>query len=289
VPGRIDFKFLGPLVYAVNRRLAGSAQTETPASPAAVPPRDGKLADAFQRRRDVNVERLGRVGRLVAQSARVAEVYQERGVSGERMQTLPFTLGHIDGLRPRSLTSPPATVTFATLNGLMDRPKGAYVVLGALRVLRQAGLEGRFRLLAFGSVHPAVRAEVERYEGVELRGEYQRGQLDTLLEEADVGIMASIWEEAFGYAGVEMLAKGIPLIANPLGGIVQYAREGETAWLNHSCSAEGLAQLMSELIAEPDRVLDLHRRLLEVRSEVVTPMERHVEAIDAIYRELAPA
>jgi glycosyltransferase involved in cell wall biosynthesis len=99
-----------------------------------------------------------------------------------------------------------------------------------------------------------------------------------------------MWEEAFGYTGLEMIAKGIPLIANPLGGIVEYAQEGRTAWLNPSCSGEGLADLMLALVRQPSRVLEMHRTVTAARAELITPMARHVDAIDQVYRELsAPA
>ncbi|HKP92118.1 MAG TPA: glycosyltransferase [Thermoleophilaceae bacterium] len=239
---------------------------------------------AFQRRRDVNVERLGRVGRLVAQSPRVGEIYRARGVAPERMTTFPFTLAHIERLRPRSLGSPPDTLTFTTLGGCASPTKGSNVIVGALRELRETGLEGRFRLLVYGGIHGDVRAELESFEGVELPEMYPPGELDSILDAVDVGIMPSIWEEALGYTGLEMVAKGIPLIANPLGGIVEYAREGETAWHNHSCSGEGLAEVMATLITEPERVVDMHRSTVAARDRVVPAMDDHVRAIYGAYR-----
>jgi len=53
-------------------------------------------------------------------------------------------------------------------------------------------------------------------------------ELDHILDEVDVGIMPSVREEAYGYAGMEFLAKGIPVISNAIGGLVDYTREGET-------------------------------------------------------------
>ena len=264
--------------------------TDAGARPLADPPpltEQPELAAAFQRRRDLNVERLSRVDRLIAQSPRVAEIYAARGVAPERMTTLPFTLAHIDGLRPRTLASPPDPIRFVTLQGCASEPKGYGVVAGALRSLREAGLEGRFRLRVLGFVHPDVRGELEGYDGVELGWFYERHQLDALLDDADVGLMPSTWEEALGYTGLELVAKGLPLIANPLGGIVEYAREGETAWLNRSCTGEGMAEIMARLIADPGQVLEMHARVREARDRVVQPFARHVSALDAVYRELA--
>ena len=154
-------------------------------------------------------------------------------------------------------------------------------------MLREAGLEGRFCLRVFGGVHDDVRPYLEAYDGVDIPELYEREQLDELLGDVDVGIMPSIWEEALAYSGVEMIAKGIPLIANPLGGMVEYALEGETAWLNESCSGEGLARLMSMLIGEPGQVLDMHRRVVAARDRIVRPMAEHVDSMDELYREVA--
>jgi hypothetical protein len=43
---------------------------------------------------------------------------------------------------------------------------------------------------------------------------------------------------------------------------------------------------MSELIAEPQRVVDMHTRLLEVRDRIVPSWARHVDAMESLYGEL---
>jgi glycosyltransferase involved in cell wall biosynthesis len=247
------------------------------------------LASAFQRRRDLNVNRLGRVGRLIAQSPRVAEIYRELGVADARMTTLPFTLSHIEGLRPRAMPAPPSPVTFGTLNGCASVTKGAHVVRDALRTLRAAGAEGTFRLRVFGYVLPEVMDELLGFDGVEVAGLYPRAELSALLDGVDVGVIPSVWEEALGYTGLEMVAQGVPMIANPLGGIVEYAREGETAWLNQSSSGSGLAELMLRLIREPRLVLEMHGRVVGARDRILGSWTQHVDAIEDACRELSSA
>jgi glycosyltransferase involved in cell wall biosynthesis len=238
-------------------------------------------AEAFQRRRDVNVERLSRADRVVAMSTRVAEIHELLGVAPERLRSLQFTLSHIEHLRPR-LRQPHAPVTFATLGGSESPAKGSQVLLDAARAL--SGTTG-FRLLVFGHPEPAFVAAAGDIAGLELRGPYGPGDLDRLLDEVDVGIVPSMWEEAYGYAGVEFLAKAIPVIGNAIGGIVDYVRDGETGWLNRSCTASELAQIIRGAIAEPQLVDRLNATLRERRDEVVMPFSRHADAIEDIYRE----
>jgi len=98
--------------------------------------------------------------------------------------------------------------------------------------------------------------------------------------------MPSIWEEAYGYAGVEFLAKGIPVLANAIGGMPDYVRDGQTGWLNRSCSAPELARIMSDLTERPEEVQAMSARVVAERGRIVKPMARHADEIDAVYRDV---
>src|SRR3954471_23438087 len=108
---------------------------------------------AFQRRRDVNVERLNTLDRLVAVSSRVGEIYAQLGVDAARIVTTQLPLAHIERLRPR-LAEGRAPVTFATLGGAESVPKGSRLLLDAARTLAVTADPGRYRLLVFGFVDP---------------------------------------------------------------------------------------------------------------------------------------
>jgi glycosyltransferase involved in cell wall biosynthesis len=218
-----------PLVRRVS--FAGLRKPGAPVSaPVTTRPAD------YDRRRAVNVERLNRVDKLIAMSERVAEIYRELGV--ERVETMEFTLAHIERMHPRR-ARPAEPLTFATLNGCASPSKGSEVILGALR-------KRPFRLLVYGFVDPAAEDELRGFDGVEVRGLYDRQDLDELLEEVDVGILPSTWEEAYAYTGAEFRAKGIPVIANDIGGMREHG-----TWLNHSCTGEELAEIIAGITPEP--------------------------------------
>jgi glycosyltransferase involved in cell wall biosynthesis len=278
---RVSFAPLRPVIEPVLRRASGARGAGGPQPRPA--PAEGSAA-AFQRRREANVARLNRVDRLVAVSHRVSEIYGLLGVDRERIQIVHPTLERLERMRPRR-PSGRRPVTFAVLGGIPSRAKGAVLVAEAAASLVAGGAAGGFRLLAFGHYEQTVARELERLPGVELRGPYAGDELDHLLDEVDVGIMPSLWEEAYGLAGVEFLAKGIPVIGNAIGGIVDYVREGETGWLNASCDAAGLAAIMARLIESPGDVADRSRSALAARGELIKPVNRHADEIEAIYRE----
>jgi glycosyltransferase involved in cell wall biosynthesis len=238
----------------------------------------------IQRRRDVNVGRLNRVDRLLAQSDRVEAIYRAMGVDSPRLERMHLALAHLEHLRPRGPRRP-GPLTFATIDGLAAPAKGSELLLDAARGVRAAGGAGRFRLVVHGAVtREAARAAATLPE-VELRGAFRPEEVDGLLEEADVGLIGSVWEEAYGYVGLEFLAKGIPLLASARGGIVDYAREGETAWLNRSVTSEELAGHMLRLIEAPGEVDAMAARVRAARSQLITPFDRHADAMEAVYRD----
>jgi glycosyltransferase involved in cell wall biosynthesis len=245
-------------------------------------------AEAFQRRREANVDRLNRADRVIAMSHRVAEIYAQLGVDPGRLSTVHLTLAHIERLRPRRPRGG-ETVTFATLAGFESVAKGARLLLDAMRELSGHAEAGRFRLLVLGHVDGEFAQAAEGIPGIEIRGRYAPADLDAILDDVDVGIMSSIWEEAYGYVGIEFLAKGIPVIANAIGGMTDYTRDGETGWLNRSCSAAELASIMAGVIERPETVADLNARLLADRGSIVKPFARHAEEMDALYREAIEA
>lgn len=259
-------------------RVAAHATSPTP-----LPGKDPQFV--FQGRRDVFIQQLNRTDRLVAMSSRVAEIYHELGVDADRLHTMQLTLRHIERLRPRVATGT-APVTFGTLAGLESEEKGARVLLDAMKTLEPAVQSGLLRLVVFGGVDPPLLEEALSLPGVEVAGLFAPRDLDSILDEVDVGIMPSVWEEAYGFAGMEFVAKGIPVIANQIGGMVDYVREGETGWLNRSCSAEELARIVQHIVENRHQVVELNEKLRAGRESLVKPMASHGDEMDAIYGEL---
>jgi glycosyltransferase involved in cell wall biosynthesis len=277
---------LDPAIAGIARARPGAGAANGKVRAAATPARP---AAAYQRRRDENVARLRAVDRLVAPSRRVAEIYRTLGVDGDNLEVLPLTVEHLDALRPRVLDRPPRPVTFLTLGSCTSRSKGVHLVLEALRAMSAAGANARFRLLVYGHVDPRSEPELAAHPSVSIRGTFEAADLDALLEEGDVGLMTSVWEEAYPFSGLELLAKGLPLLTTPIGGIVEYAREGETAWLNHERTGAGLGRLMLDIAERPEQVLARHRTVVAARSRLIKSMDVHAGEMQERYEALGAA
>jgi glycosyltransferase involved in cell wall biosynthesis len=175
---------------------------------------------------------------------------------------------------------------FVALNVCSSTQKGAELLVEALTGLSQRGLDGRYRVSVYGPVAPHVHAALVEHPSVDLHGAYGIDQLDQLLEPADVGLLPSVWEEVYGFVGLELLAKGIPVIGNAIGAIPEYVLPGQTGWLNRSCSATELAELMASAIDNPAEVRRLSDKTVELRTQLIRPFDAGLGAIETVYREV---
>lgn len=267
----------------VRRRPSAAAPVDDSASRPEPAP---ATADAYQRRRDVNVERLQQLDALIAFSARTGEICRHLGISDEHTRILRMNPAHIERLRPRPQVAAGGPLRFSVLNAANSTEKGADLLVGALAELSRRGLDDRYRLSVRGFVAPHVRPALEAHPSVELPGAYTTGELNELLDDVDVGVVPSVWEEVYGFAGLEFLAKGIPIIGNARGAIPDYVRPGITGWLNRSASAAELAELMAAAINDPETVRRLGASALALRDELIRPFARQLEDLDALYADV---
>jgi glycosyltransferase involved in cell wall biosynthesis len=241
---------------------------------------------AYRRRREVNLDRLARIDALVGASTRTTEIYATLGVPRARLRTLHLTAGHVAALEPRVIESPPRPVRFATLSGAATEEKGCLLLLDAARRLEAIAPGGAYTIEVHGVVNERVRSALERVPGVRIRRRYRPVDLDSILEEADVGLVPSLWEEVLANAGLEFISKAIPVVANALGGMPDYTIPGETGWLNRSCGAEELAGIMAAIAADPGQIIELNATIRARRAEFITPLDRHAEQLEQIYGEV---
>lgn len=201
--------------------------------------------------------------------------------------TLHSTVKHINHIQPKVISSMDFPINFAVLNGCASVAKGSKLVLRAMKLLAERGLNDFFKLHIFGGLSPEVEYEVLRFNNVVYRGLYNVNELNMILDEMEVGIIPSVWEEVYGYVGIEFLAKGIPIIGNKKGGIVDYTIDGFTGWINQNSDAEGLANIMTNIINNPSQISYLNKKIVNNRRSILKTMDQHFYEIDEIYRKLA--
>lgn len=270
-------------------RVSGlRAAGDGPLEPVAPTParRPHATGEAYERRREQNLERLGQLDALIAYSERSAEICRQLGVGAGRLRMLRINPAHIERLRPKRCSRPGRPLRFAVLNACNSTQKGAELIVDTLGLLSRRGMDQRYRLSVRGWIAPHVHPVLAAHPSVDLDGDYRPEQLDRLLEAVDVGMVPSVWEEVYGFVGLEFLAKGIPVIGNALGGIPEYVRPGRTGWLNRSASAVELADLMTRAIEDPREVERLGLTAIELRGDLIHPFASQLAELSELYDEL---
>jgi glycosyltransferase involved in cell wall biosynthesis len=79
-----------------------------------------------------------------------------------------------------------------------------------------------------------------------------RSDAPDLIAGADLCVVPSVWEEAFGLAVLEPMARGVPVIASRAGGIPEVVEEGETGLLVPPGDARAIASAMRRLLENPE-------------------------------------
>lgn len=145
---------------------------------------------------------------------------------------------------------------------------------------------------AFGAIHRDLpEVELHLYglaegaaPGICYHGPYDDSQLDGIIASADFGILPSIWPEAFGYVGPEMLSRGLPVVASDRGAMPDYVIHGMNGML-YDPSIPGALETCIRKLAQD---ASLRRRLWQgaaIGKRHYLTMAQHTEKLLEIYRD----
>ncbi len=86
-----------------------------------------------------------------------------------------------------------------------------------------------------------------------------RPEAADLLAGADVCVVPSTWQEAFGLAALEPSSRGVPVIGSRVGGIPEVIEHGVTGLLVEPADVDDLAGAIVELLDHPERRIEMGR------------------------------
>jgi glycosyltransferase involved in cell wall biosynthesis len=139
--------------------------------------------------------------------------------------------------------------------GRIQAEKGVHVLLDAVRILQQRGVEVSCKLIGshfsgVSKVTPYMRSlQKSKPPNAEFTGYLAPERVVQELRSADIFCCPSIWLEAFGMVTVEAMACGVPVVASQIGGLPEVGSEGGMAFVEPG-SAVGLADALQRLIQD---------------------------------------
>jgi glycosyltransferase involved in cell wall biosynthesis len=141
-----------------------------------------------------------------------------------------------------------------------DGPRREYLD----RLVRDLGLAGRVDFTGFLS-DESVRAELER---------------------GDLGVVPSLWE-GFGYATVEMMAYGLPVLGSNGGALPEVIKPGYNGYIFGVDNYRELGELIRKVCADPDILPRLQRGALETAQKF--NLETMISSTGSAIREVLRA
>jgi glycosyltransferase involved in cell wall biosynthesis len=94
---------------------------------------------------------------------------------------------------------------------------------------------------------------------VKFKGLYSQDDLDSIASDSDFCIIPSLWYETLAFTGVEMLARGVPLICSKRVGVSEYLIDGVNGLLFEPDHPDTLVSLMSHVLENPEKYLKMRK------------------------------
>lgn len=123
-------------------------------------------------------------------------------------------------------------------------------VIDALKLLPD---NVKFFILGIGPLEDELKTKVEvkgLVERVKFLGHVPYAEIPPYLHASDVFIRPSL-SEGFGNSFIEAMAAGLPVIATPVGGIVDFIKDGETGLFCEVENPRSIAEQVKRLIGDP--------------------------------------
>jgi glycosyltransferase involved in cell wall biosynthesis len=228
----------------------------------------GKVKRRWQGSADTSPpERIG-AERLIARTADLViatctdEVRELRsmGVPSSRIEVVPCGVD-LTLFTPRSPAAPESRPARLLILGRLVPRKGVADAIAALAQVPDA------ELLVVGgpapdqlATDPEARRLLARAAGygvadrVRLLGRQPHTELPELMRSCDL-LLAVPWYEPFGITPLEAMAAGLPVVATAVGGLRDTVLDGITGRLVPPRSPDVLAEVLTELLADPSRRL----------------------------------
>jgi glycosyltransferase involved in cell wall biosynthesis len=165
--------------------------------------------------------------------------------------------------------------------GKLERKKRFEVPISAIALL--SDVDVRLTIVGSGPGREEL-LDVSRSLGVanrvNLAGFLDDEALQNALRESDLGVVSSLWE-GFGYAALEMMGSGLPVIASNAGALPEVVVQGLNGYLFERDDYVQLASIIRRLCTDRNELERLRRGAIE------TAMKFSLERmVDATYRNI---
>jgi len=223
---------------------------------------------------------------VICVSARVRDLLVEAGLPVEHARIIHggTDIERFLGIRKRDYRSRPLKLLYA---GQLVKHKGVHTAIEAMARLVKEQKAGQIHLTLVGSGHPDyeafLRDLVERRglgDYVTFHSPFSKDEMPALLQQFDILIFPSIYEEPLARMTQEAMVSGLVVIGTTTGGTKEILRDGDTGFTFAPEDADGLARQVTRLTLDPglcNRVAEAGRQTV-LENFTLGKMVQEIEA-----------
>ncbi len=215
-----------------------------------------RFADAYRARFSRVAEAVKRLGAVVAPSEYLAGRTADAGMLGS-CEVIPNG-SDVEPLPPRNGGGPPVIGMLAHHSAA----KGTHLLVDALARMRAVPL----RVVIHGGGEPkylaAVRKQARPDDRIAFEGPFTPADVRSILAGLDAVVLPSIYPENCPLVVQDALAAGRPCVVPSEGGAADVVADGRNGLHFASGDAAALADALTKLTSEPDRIVSFRENLL---------------------------
>lgn len=193
--------------------------------------------------------------RLLGSYSRAVDRYVALSESGRRKLIEGGLSAELLSVKPNFLVNDPGTGTgdggYALFVGRLTAEKGVRTLLNAWE---QSGHQLPLKVVGEGPLLEELQNRAVGLTGVELLGLQSRTDVRSLMADATLLVIPSVWPETFGMVALEAYACGLPVLASDIGALSSLVQDGVTGRHFRPGDAAHLAQVMEEMLSDPARL-----------------------------------
>lgn len=238
--------------------------------------RTGRNVNEYQFRYDAMLHFLGSVDAVHCLSNLQAARIRDATGPITNLKVIPVSPPAVVYPTPVSPSDSSHLLRFCVLNVQQGRnDKGYSYLLSAL-----LGLESRRK-----DFHVDWYADGVSTKCIRFCGGYKLEQLDVIAASTDFSITPSLWLETQAYTGVEMLARGVPLICSTRAGVSEWVVNGTTGILFDPSNLGEFVNILESLIQDRGKVTLMRDTTMRKAAGIKTH-KQHLQEIEALYDEV---
>jgi len=163
--------------------------------------------------------------------------------------------------------------------GKLEPIKGIYQLLEACRIAQVA------KLILAGRIEEPLASELPNLlpPNAQYVGVKQGKELQELLQDALALVLPSLWYENQPFAILEAFARGKPVIASRLGGMIELVEDGVSGILVPPGDIRALADAMKWMVNNPEKTKEIGKNAYEYALCAHSP-ENHYRQLMEVYR-----